>query len=93
VPLADSETQDIKKYFAKTNAQLTEILSNKKNKVLIHCFAGKSRSTTVLVSYLMQAEKKKRDEVLQKVKEKRPIVQPNEGFMKQLLEWEKELKI
>lgn len=91
--MADSEVQNIKKYFASTNKQLQEVLSSEKNKVLIHCFAGKSRSTTVLLAFLMESEKKKRDELLKEVKEKRPVVQPNEGFMRQLLEWEKELML
>lgn len=42
--------------------------------VLIHCFAGKSRSTTILLSYLMFAERWSLDQAYAHVKKCRPAI-------------------
>lgn len=52
--------------------------------VLVHCFAGQSRSGAVVMAYLMQHLSMNVSEALQYAKEKRPAISPNEGFMKQL---------
>lgn len=56
--------------------------------VLVHCAAGASRSATILASYLMRAYKLGALEALNRVREKRPIVRPNVGFLDQLLVYE-----
>ena len=43
------------------------------------CFAGKSRS---VIAYLIEVHNMKLEDVLKLVYEKRPIVCPNDGFMK-----------
>lgn len=91
--MEDNEREDARKYFSETYNQINDVLRNPKNKVLVHCFAGKSRSTTILVSYLMKKERAKRDTVLEGIQPKRPIIKPNPAFMKQLLEWQKDLQI
>lgn len=60
----------------------------KNGKVLVHCNAGYSRSPSVVIGYLMKKNKMTLDEALNKVREKRNV-KPNEGFMKQLKEFEK----
>ncbi|GFP83979.1 dual specificity protein phosphatase 1 [Phtheirospermum japonicum] len=57
--------------------------------VLVHCFAGKSRSVTVVVAYLMFKNGKSLSEAMGYVKLKRPVASPNSGFMLQLEEYEK----
>jgi len=46
--LLDRPDEDITKYFDETSEYIHEILS-KGEKVLVHCFAGKSRSTTIMI--------------------------------------------
>jgi len=58
----------------------------------VHCHAGISRSCMVVTAYLMRKHKWKRDEALEFVRSKRPIVHPNPAFMELLLEWERALK-
>ena len=53
--------------------------------------AGVSRSATIVIAYLMWTQHLKYKEALEKVKEKRPLVGPNEGFEKQLEMFEKYL--
>jgi len=62
--------------------------------VLIHCSGtiGLSRSTAVCIAYLMNKEKQKFDEAFNNVKEARSFVKPNEGFTKQLKEYEVKLR-
>lgn len=60
---------------------------------VVHCFAGISRSPTIVIAYLMKEFNMTRDAALQFCQEKRSIVNPNFGFRKQLLEYEKQLKI
>ena len=63
-----------------------------KDKVLVHCIFGKSRSTSIVVAYLMWKEKRSLDDALNFVNQKRPIAVPNTGFQKQLKIFEELLK-
>lgn len=45
---------------------------------------GKSRSATCVIAYLMQKHHISVSEALSQVQQARPIIEPNEGFMKQL---------
>jgi protein-tyrosine phosphatase len=62
-------------------------------KVLVHCHAGVSRSSTIVISYLMRKYINfSLNDALKFVKSKRPIIKPNKGFMKQLQKYEDKLK-
>ena len=62
-------------------------------KTLVHCFAGKSRSSSVCIAYLMQTERLNLLEALRYVRRKREVVMPNTGFMHQLKTFERSLGI
>jgi protein-tyrosine phosphatase len=53
-------------------------------KVLVHCMAGISRSTSVLAYYLMKKNFDNYDTVIDYVRSKRPIINPNLSFRLQL---------
>ena len=55
-----------------------------KNKVLIHCFAGKSRATTFTICYMMKELKINLKDSLDMIWKVRPVAAPNPGFMVQL---------
>ncbi|KAL9658336.1 hypothetical protein ABK040_015656 [Willaertia magna] len=61
--------------------------------VLIHCYEGFSRSTTLAISYIMWKSRRDFNTVLEEVKLKRPVTSPNQGFITQLVQWEKILGI
>ncbi|XP_060217681.1 dual specificity protein phosphatase 1-like isoform X4 [Lycium barbarum] len=61
--------------------------------VLVHCFAGKSRSATIVIAYLMKKHGMSHSEAFQLVKSRRPVVSPNAGFMTQLENYDKTLKV
>eukprot|EP00051_Salpingoeca_urceolata_P029778 m.490974 g.490974 ORF g.490974 m.490974 type:complete len:242 (+) comp28977_c0_seq1:128-853(+) len=58
------------------------------NGVLVHCAQGKSRSSCVVLAYLLASSGGKRSvaAALEELQEKRPMAQPNASFMSQLCE-------
>eukprot|EP01061_Rhynchopus_euleeides_P037158 TRINITY_DN6296_c0_g3_i1.p1 TRINITY_DN6296_c0_g3~~TRINITY_DN6296_c0_g3_i1.p1 ORF type:complete len:717 (+),score=127.47 TRINITY_DN6296_c0_g3_i1:117-2267(+) len=60
---------------------------------LVHCFKGQSRSATIVISYLMKTQMITRDAAVAIVKDKRPMINPNAGFMNLLLRYESTLGV
>lgn len=52
--------------------------------VYVHCYAGVSRSVTIVVAYLMNCWKWNLKTALAFVQTKRIVAKPNDGFMEQL---------
>uniref|UniRef100_A0A914Q4W5 Dual specificity phosphatase n=1 Tax=Panagrolaimus davidi TaxID=227884 RepID=A0A914Q4W5_9BILA len=88
--LLDEPSSRIKTHFKSTNEFITTAIANG-GKVLIHCNAGISRSCTIAIAYVMWSEKKKYFDAFQQVKTARSACRPNDGFMRQLREYEDEL--
>ncbi|KMZ62737.1 hypothetical protein ZOSMA_44G01400 [Zostera marina] len=61
--------------------------------VLVHCFAGISRSATIVVSYLMKKHQISALQAIDLVRRKRPKVSPNSGFFMQLKNFEKSIQV
>lgn len=85
VPIYDHTSENIMKYFDETFEFI-----QKSKKVLVHCHAGISRSSTIVIAYLMKKYSKDFRKVLKYVKNIRNIVNPNEGFRLQLECYEEE---
>jgi len=62
------------------------LYSQKDKRILFHCNSGKSRSATFAVLFISLLLSKNALEVLDDVKQKRPIVEPNQGFMEIIME-------
>ena len=60
-------------------------------KVLVHCFQGKSRSSSVVIGYLMNKKGMLFQQSLEFVKSKRAVIAPNIGFALQLRKYERYL--
>lgn len=86
----DDSKQDIFKDLKEGIAFITEA-TEKNKKILINCQVGKSRSATMLIAYIMTTKKMAYANALELVKSFRPIICPNKGFEKQLLEYENTL--
>ncbi|DBA98729.1 TPA: hypothetical protein ACH3X1_014502 [Trebouxia sp. C0004] len=86
--LQDTPGEDITCVLYDTFAFIEEALQGP-GKVLIHCSQGVSRSTTLLIAFLMWRSDHAYDEVFQHVKAKRGVANPNIGFICQLLNWYK----
>jgi Dual specificity phosphatase, catalytic domain len=65
---------------------------NNERGVLIHCIHGKSRSTTIVAAYLIKYKNMTTDEALEFIKNKRSQIDPNPGYIRQLREFEDEIR-
>ena len=81
IEIPDAPNANILAYFPQAIKFMEETLANPDNKLLVHCFAGKSRSSTVLLAYLMQAQGMNLRDAYDLVKSKREKVLPNMGFI------------
>lgn len=61
--------------------------------VLVHCFMGVSRSVTIVVAYLMRKHGIGFSKAMELVKSRRPQAMPNFGFVSQLQQFEKSIKV
>ncbi|TNV75405.1 hypothetical protein FGO68_gene10796 [Halteria grandinella] len=91
VDIIDSEEHDVKQHFKDCIAFIRRVTEVEGKNILVHCAAGVSRSASVVVAYIMVSRKLRLKEAFAFVLEKRPCIKPNEGFMRQLEEFEKEL--
>tara|TARA_B110000114_G_C14876803_1_gene311065 strand:+ start:150 stop:647 length:498 start_codon:yes stop_codon:yes gene_type:complete len=97
--LIDNENQNIIHYFEITNHYIDNIISKNisssseynKNKILIHCICGVSRSVTILLAYIIKKYNYTPIYALKLVQKKRHIANPNPNFMKQLWTYYKEI--
>lgn len=60
-------------------------------KVIVHCVAGVSRSASLCIAYLMKYQRMTLDQAYSHIKKRRPVIHPNVGFWKQLIEYERRL--
>ena len=58
---------------------------------MVHCIAGVSRSASLCMAYLMRYQQMSLASAFEHVKICRPVVRPNKGFLRQLVQWETEL--
>jgi len=88
--LQDWEDQQIAVHFEKAY-QFIEDARNKNGKVLVHCMAGVSRSSTITISYVMKFKNMNLKESFSFTKQKRACIYPNTGFLHQLIKYEQTL--
>lgn len=79
----DLDTQDLISEFSRSYNFIDRAV-RAKEAVLVHCVAGVSRSATIVMAYLMRKYKINHENAFKKVCEKRPVVNPNDGFIDQL---------
>ena len=75
-------------YFDKC-AKIINDVKNRGGKTLVHCVAGVSRSASLCMAYLMRYKGLSLKDAYKHVKKQRPVVHPNVGFFRQLIEFEK----
>lgn len=81
--LIDSEYEEILEKFEESNKFIDNCLENNQ-KVLVHCICGVSRSSTLVTAYLISKGLGKPEEIIEKLKEKRSIINPIDNFRIQL---------
>lgn len=88
VHINDDEREDIYLYFYDVVQFIDDAISQN-GKVFVHCYAGISRSATLVIAYLMAIKKYTLESALELLISKRKICDPNSGFILQLkcFEW------
>jgi protein-tyrosine phosphatase len=76
----DDENQDLSSTFGACYGFIRAALEeNNTNQVLIHCRAGKSRSATIMMMYLIRTRQWTYHKAKQYLKRKRPVIKINRG--------------
>uniref|UniRef100_A0A7S1X4L4 Protein-tyrosine-phosphatase n=1 Tax=Tetraselmis chuii TaxID=63592 RepID=A0A7S1X4L4_9CHLO len=91
VVVDDDEREDLVAHFSACFSFIDQALQNEREAggVLVHCSAGCSRSASVCLGYVMWKEGLCYDEAWRVVHSARPCICPNDGFKKQLREFER----
>ena len=90
LPIFDTPDFNIRPHFEEANRFIKESLG--RGSILVHCNAGISRSSTIIIAFLMIEKQLGLEDALELVKRARPVSKPNPGFRKQLHHLEVELK-
>ena len=81
IKVEDQETENLGKYFD----EMVEFIEENRRKmvnVLVHCFAGVSRSSSAVIAYLMKYLGWDYSRAFSHCKRKRFVVYPNSGFVR-----------
>jgi len=88
----DSMQYDIRADFAKCFAFI-DLAKTCQGKVLVHCLAGKSRSVTIVLAYIMKDQHVSAAQALRIFLKNRPCAAPNPNFLRQLLLYQEEIQV
>lgn len=87
-PIEDTVDEDIGVYFDVGIKFINNALKeNKNNRVLVHCWAGVSRSASLLVAYLIKKHKITFFDAIDKIRAIR-YIRPNYGFIRHLYKFQ-----
>ena len=92
VKINDLPNFNISLFFNKTNEFINKAKLSGKN-ILIHCQLGISRSTTCLIAYMIKYLGYNTISAMKYIKNKRPQIMPNFGFLQQLKDYEEIIKL
>ncbi|KAJ7267791.1 protein-tyrosine phosphatase-like protein [Mycena rebaudengoi] len=86
IPVIDWPDQELLIHFKAANAFIDDARISARESVLVHCHQGVSRSATIVAAYLMATHPPVHGaaSAIKFLKNLRPIVQPNSGFLDQL---------
>jgi hypothetical protein len=84
-PIVDSSSVDITPVLNKTRSIIAACVRDNVP-ILIHCHQGVSRSASVVIDYVASTFQISADVALERVRQSRSIVEPNDGFMAKLRE-------
>lgn len=88
VPVEDRPHAPLYQHFDRVAEQIQQ---NHSGSSLVFCSAGRSRSPSLIMAYLMRFEGLSLLQAHHRVLAVRPFVRPNAGFWRQLLQYEKKI--
>ncbi|MFS7958845.1 putative protein-tyrosine-phosphatase [Helianthus anomalus] len=86
--LRDTPTEDITSILYDVFDYFEDV-REQKGRIFVHCSKGVSRSTSLVIAYLMWINRLSFEEAFEKVKTARGVIDPNMGFASQLLNCQK----
>ena len=89
INITDTVKADLSQHFEQSHGF---IKSAQPGGVLVHCHQGKSRSVTVVASFLMKYNNMSLQCAMETIRLARPQADPNAGFIAQLLKYQRILK-
>lgn len=92
INILDSPSANLKKFWPECISFIKQAIQSGGN-ILVHCFAGVSRSASTVIAYLMQEEGLTYQQAFKHCKACRPFINPNPGFKRQLITFSKELGV
>ena len=93
LPLSDSPFAELAEHLPRATAFISDALQDPRARVLVHCVQGISRSSSVVCAFLIKSYGWSPAQAVQYVKSKRPIAEPNSGFVSQLGEFAESLRL
>ncbi|KAI8815043.1 protein-tyrosine phosphatase-like protein [Cladochytrium replicatum] len=84
IRIDDIDSADLLSHIPAAVSFIKDALATESNNVLVHCHAGVSRSPAIIIAYLMHSKPVDLDLTLAYLKSRKPTVQPNPGFIRQL---------
>lgn len=90
IPVDDNCSHNLAQFFPQA-ISFIEKARNERAAVLVHCWAGISRSVTVCLAYLMYSLRCPLDEAFDRLLKQNGTIAPNFHFMEALTHWEQEL--
>lgn len=91
VSIEDTPFARLDQYFD-VIADKIKSVKDRGGKTLVHCVAGVSRSASLCMIYLVKHERMTLRQAYHFVKSARPIIRPNVGFWKQMIEYERRFR-
>ena len=90
IPIDDAPDVDIEKWFDDVS---DFIMANRlmQKKILVHCYAGMSRSVSLTCAFLMNLFQCNDVKALYWIRDKRPCVAVNPGFLRQLASYSRKI--
>ncbi|CAL5220799.1 g2872 [Coccomyxa viridis] len=82
IQVYDDVDEDIARFFHQAACFIAR--GRRKGGVLVHCYAGQSRSVALVLAYLCSALRMQLPDAYKLVLSARPSARPNSGFMRQL---------
>ncbi|CAF2622387.1 unnamed protein product [Rotaria sp. Silwood2] len=88
IDLRDDDRENILRAFDQAFAFIDEA-RRVRSRILVHCSHGQSRSPAIVIAYLMRTYNVSLEQCLIHVVKARPCVIPNDGFLKQLIVYDR----
>lgn len=90
IPAEDSDDFRLIRFFDEAADYIHDHL--RKGNVLVHCYAGISRSASIVIAYLIKYHGFSTERALKTIQQSRMQAQPNNGFIRQLRDFEQRTK-